>query len=181
MGVSGKATNLRWLVLLLCFGAVLARHWPAKGESQAGPAVRVSEGGPLQVLTFEGVRFSGDMFEALGRVKPPEVAETRRVELCTRIDEPSNFSGAGFRMKRVLRWGMIVGMRVHVPSNHPLELLGIQDGDIIMNLNGMPINGPEALSNIYSVLRRTSALIFLLERQGRQTIVEVELEPAPTP
>ena len=98
-------------------------------------------------------------------------------ELRNILDNPAQFAGKGFRMKPVLNGGEIVGMRVNLRnSSHPLARLGVQDGDIVKSLNGTPLNGPEALSSIYRVLRNTSSLSFDVERGGKAEKIEITLE-----
>lgn len=98
-------------------------------------------------------------------------------ELRNILDNPAQFAGQGFRMKPVLNGGEIVGMRVSIQDkNHPLARLGIQDGDVVKSLNGTPLNGPEALSSIYRVLRNTSSLSFDVERGGAPQKLDITLE-----
>lgn len=98
-------------------------------------------------------------------------------ELRNILDNPAEFAGKGFRMKPVLNGGEIVGMRVNIRNaSHPLARLGIKDGDIVKSLNGTPLNGPEALSSIYRVLRNTSSLSFDVDRGGSSEKVEITLE-----
>ena len=98
-------------------------------------------------------------------------------ELRNILDNPAEFAGRGFRMKPVLNGGEIIGMRVSLNNpSHPLARLGIQNGDIVKSLNGTPLNGPEALSNVYRVLRNTSSLNFEVERGGATQNVEITLE-----
>ncbi len=97
-------------------------------------------------------------------------------ELRNILDNPGQFAGKGFRMKPVLREGEIVGMRVTMKDgSHPLARLGVQDGDIVRSLNGQELNGPEALSSIYRVLRNTSSLKFDVERNGSPQTIDVSL------
>lgn len=97
-------------------------------------------------------------------------------ELRNILDNPGQFAGKGFRMKPVLREGEIVGMRVTMKDgSHPLARLGVQDGDIVRSLNGQELNGPEALSSIYRVLRNTSSLKFDVERNGQPQSIDVSL------
>jgi type II secretion system protein C len=98
-----------------------------------------------------------------------------QTELRNILDNPGQFAG-NFRLKPVLREGEIVGMRVNMKdSSHPLARLGVQDGDIVRSLNGQDLNGPEALSSIYRVLRNTSSLKFEVERNGQNQSIDVSL------
>lgn len=97
-------------------------------------------------------------------------------ELRNILDNPGQFAGKGFRLKPVLREGQIVGMRVTMKDpSHPLARLGIQDGDIVRSLNGQELNGPEALSSIYRLLRNTPSLKFDVERNGQAQAIDVSL------
>ena len=98
-------------------------------------------------------------------------------ELRNILDNPASFAGNGFRMKPVLNNGDIVGMRVAITNqSHPLARLGIQNGDGVKSLNGTPLNGPEALSNIYRLLRNTSNLSFEVDRNGTAEKIDITLE-----
>lgn len=98
-------------------------------------------------------------------------------ELRNILDNPAQFAGKGFRMKPVLNGGEIIGMRVSMTDgSHPLARLGIQDGDVVKSLNGTPLNGPEALSSIYRVLRNTSSLKFEVDRGGSSQDIDITLE-----
>jgi type II secretion system protein C len=98
-------------------------------------------------------------------------------ELRNILDNPAQFAGKGFRMKPVLNGGEIIGMRMNIRNtNHPLARLGIKDGDVVKSLNGTPLNGPEALSSIYRVLRNTSSLSFEVDRGGQSEKIEITLE-----
>jgi type II secretion system protein C len=98
-------------------------------------------------------------------------------ELRNILDNPAQFAGKGFRMKPVLNGGEIIGMRMNIRnSSHPLARLGIKNGDVVRSLNGTPLNGPEALSNIYRVLRNTSSLSFEVDRGGKSEKIEITLE-----
>ena len=44
------------------------------------------------------------------------------------------------------------------------------------SLNGTPLNGPEALSNIYRLLRNTSNLSFEVDRNGTAEKIDITLE-----
>jgi general secretion pathway protein C len=111
-----------------------------------------------------------------GTATPAAGAILSQRELRNILDNPGQFAGKGFRMKPVLREGEIVGMRVTMKdSSHPLARLGVQNGDIVRSLNGQELNGPEALSSIYRVLRNTSSLRFEVERNGQNQTIDVSL------
>lgn len=97
-------------------------------------------------------------------------------ELRNILDNPEKFAGQGFRMNPVLREGEIIGMQVALPdASHPLARLGLKHGDIVRTLNGQELNGPEALTSIYRVLRNTSSLRFEIERNGQNESIDVAL------
>ncbi len=97
-------------------------------------------------------------------------------ELRNILDNPEKFAGQGFRMNPVLREGEIIGMQVALPdTNHPLARLGLKHGDIVRTLNGQELNGPEALTSIYRVLRNTSSLRFEVERNGQNESIDIAL------
>ncbi len=102
---------------------------------------------------------------------PPSQAELRQL-----IDS-GKFSGT-VRLKPVKRENEIVGMEVKIKdASHPLYRLGIRNGDIVTSLNDSPLNGAEALSNAYRVIRNTPNLSFQVERGGRVIPVNVTLAP----
>lgn len=106
----------------------------------------------------------------------PGAAILSQRELRNILDHPEQFAGNGFRMKPVLREGEIVGMRISLRDpNHPLARLGVQDGDIVRSLNGQELNGPEALTSIYRVIRNSPNLRFEVERQGQPQVIDVAL------
>lgn len=65
-------------------------------------------------------------------------------------------------------------------ANSPADKGGVQRGDIIRGLNGVPVDGARtAFETVYNSLRPGIAVIFDLERAGRSLSVEVRIEPIP--
>jgi serine protease Do len=60
------------------------------------------------------------------------------------------------------------------PDN-PLAKLGINSGDVVMNLNGHPLVGPQDLPWVIDELRNNTTLEFQLERGGKPTLLEIHL------
>lgn len=155
-------------------------------------SVRLEANGQIQLLEMDsGTQLAGapTVRQPVQRIQPkpettPEPEQeadsgailTKR-ELRDILDNPAAFAGKGFRMKPVLKGGEIIGMRVSIrDASHPLARLGIKNGDVVRSLNGTPLNGPEALSSIYRVLRNTSNLSFDVDRGGSNQKVEVQLD-----
>lgn len=144
-----------------------------------------------------GARFAGDFVGGLGGAKDPameigvetvpaqetavqegsavEASEKEPVPIREFLDRPGHHTGAGIHMSPVLRDSDIVGMRVHIPVGHFFERLGIRDGDVIWEFNGTPVNGPEALFDMYRVLRKSRQSNFLVERDGQQITLTRDL------
>ncbi len=83
---------------------------------------------------------------------------------------------SGMRMKPVVQARWVKGMWVKVPPDHPLALMGLQTGDVVVAIQGQLIDGPAALSYLYRVLRESDDLHFLVEREGTYRCVRVQLE-----
>lgn len=160
-------------VTLEANGQVQVLEMNAEGPVQANAA-------PIQSVTPPPVTDPNaiptpEETPAEGEATGEAILTTR--ELRNILDNPAQFAGQGFRMKPVLNGGEIIGMRVSIQDkSHPLARLGIQDGDVVKSLNGTPLNGPEALSSIYRVLRNTSSLSFDVDRGGTTQKLDITLE-----
>lgn len=155
-------------------------------------SVTLELNGTVQVLEMNSTETLANQSAPVARPRPattvaqrpepsPTPAESDAIltqrELRNILDNPAQFAGKGFRMKPVLKGGEIIGMRVNIRnSSHPLARLGVQNGDIVKSLNGTPLNGPEALTSIYRVLRNTSNLSFEVDRGGTSEKIEITLE-----
>ena len=82
----------------------------------------------------------------------------------------------GMRMKPMVQAGWLKGMWVKVPPGHPLALLGLQTGDVLIAIQAQRIDSPDALSDFYRALRESDDLHFLVEREGAYRCVRVQIE-----
>ena len=89
------------------------------------------------------------------------------------LDTPACHS-SGLRTKPQLEGEEVVGMLVSGRDpRHPLSRLGIRDGDIVLSINGVSLDGPESLSQVYRIMRTSSTLQFEVIRDNRrQTITK---------
>lgn len=160
------------------------------GESVSGmlvkavdaTSVRLEAGGRVVVLEL----LTGEKRVVGGARLPSEASVVRQStnseailsqrELRGILDNPTNFAGK-LALNSVIRNGEVVGMRVAIrDASHPLARLGIRSGDVVKSLNGIPLDGPEALTQVYRVLRNTSHLSFEVDRGGASQKVEITLE-----
>lgn len=119
---------------------------------------------------------SGD---SRGAATPVESVEpiTSLKELVALLDDAATLSKQG-GLKPVTREDKVFGYAVRVKSPaFPLVRLGLQDGDIVTAVNGESMDGPEALTKIYRILRNTTDYRIEFERQGKPEALEVHLEP----
>ena len=83
---------------------------------------------------------------------------------------------SGMRTKPVMEAERLKGMWVKVPPGHPLALLGLQTGDVLIAIQAQRIDSPDALSDFYRALRESDDLHFLVEREGAYRCVRVQIE-----
>ncbi|WP_432822205.1 type II secretion system protein GspC [Trichloromonas sp.] len=56
-----------------------------------------------------------------------------------------------------------------------LARMGLQKGDVVLQVNGMPLNSPEKALQVFQQLREARSLSISLERQGQPTLFEYEV------
>ncbi|WP_415715108.1 type II secretory pathway component PulC-like protein [Maridesulfovibrio sp.] len=73
--------------------------------------------------------------------------------------------------------GKTQGFRVtNIKSNSMLKKLGLENGDVLMRINGEMITGPTKLLQIYGSLGSASAIAMDVERKGQMLSLIVELK-----
>ncbi len=79
------------------------------------------------------------------------------------------------RLSQVKRDGDILGYRVS-PGRQPelFNSVGLQNGDIAIQLNGQDLTDPEAMSNIFKSIAEVSELNLTVERSGQQHDIYIE-------
>jgi type II secretion system protein C len=102
---------------------------------------------------------------------------TSKKELVALLDGGmADFAKQG-SLKPIIREGEIVGFQIKVKDPaFPLARLGLQTGDIVLTLNGLPAKGPEGVRALLGTLRNSSSLQFEIERNGEKAVHKVDLE-----
>lgn len=91
------------------------------------------------------------------------------------IDNPGPWMGH-MNVKPFKKGDEVAGMQVNYSvADNPLAKLGINAGDVVTNLNGHPLKGPEDLSWVLSELRNNPNLSFQLERGGQAMPLDIHL------
>ena len=102
-------------------------------------------------------------------VVPRETAENTRANLGTELRlaqmQPRITDGKtdGFMIRRLRR-------------NSILNKLGLQRGDVVLNVNGMSLNSPEAALQIFQQLREARQITVGVERKGEAMTFSYELD-----
>ncbi|MBN2529535.1 MAG: hypothetical protein JXR76_24315 [Deltaproteobacteria bacterium] len=65
----------------------------------------------------------------------------------------------------------IVGFRLNAPA-----ILGIQPGDIVVAINGMPVERPEHLIALFKQLRTAASIKFSIIRDGKNEIAQTPVD-----
>jgi type II secretory pathway component PulC len=72
--------------------------------------------------------------------------------------------------------GQAVGLKLYGIRHGSLpNLLGYKNGDLILSINGMPVNSPEAALGTYSRLRSADTFSVELERKGQRLLKTCDL------
>ncbi|WP_390903524.1 type II secretion system protein GspC [Vibrio paucivorans] len=79
------------------------------------------------------------------------------------------------RMSQVKRDGDVVGYRV-TPGKQPelFRSVGLQSGDIAVQINGQDLTDPKAMSNVFKSITELSELNLTVERDGQQHDIYIE-------
>ena len=100
---------------------------------------------------------------------PRETAENTRANLGAELRlaqmQPRITDGKtdGFMIRRLRR-------------NSILNKLGLQRGDVVLNVNGMSLNSPEAALQIFQQLREARQITVGVERKGEAMTFSYELD-----
>lgn len=92
------------------------------------------------------------------------------------LDDPNAFlSQALFKPNN--KGGKTQGFKVtNIKSNSLLKKLGLENGDVLMRVNGEMITGPTKLLQVYGSLSGASAISIDVERKGQMLSLIVELK-----
>ena len=78
------------------------------------------------------------------------------------------------------RNGKNVGFRLFsIRPQSPYELVGFQNGDVVLSVNDIPMTTPDSALEAYTRARTMSVLRFGLERRGAPFVLEVMIVPGP--
>ncbi|WP_319777820.1 type II secretory pathway component PulC-like protein [Maridesulfovibrio sp.] len=92
------------------------------------------------------------------------------------LDDPNAFLKQAL-FKPNSKGGKTQGFRVtNIKSNSMLKKLGLENGDVLMRINGEMITGPTKLLQIYGSLGSASAIAMDVERKGQMLSLIVELK-----
>lgn len=105
---------------------------------------------------------------ASGRLTPPgsmQEAITQNVDTITQVIRPQPYMPNG-EMK---------GYRVYPGRNREqFVALGLQPGDLVTEINGMPLNNPQQAMQIFKALGETSQAQVLVERDGKSQTLTLD-------
>jgi PDZ domain-containing protein len=79
-----------------------------------------------------------------------------------------------------IRNGKPIGFRVsRLQSGGSLERIGLQNGDVVLAINGYHLTSPDKALAAYMKLKRANHLSIEIERNGFRTTIELDLVPSP--
>ncbi len=92
------------------------------------------------------------------------------------LEDPNAFLNQAL-FKPNNKGGKTQGFRVtNIKSNSLLKKLGLENGDVLMRVNGEMITGPTKLLQVYGSLGGASAIYIDVERKGQMLSLVVELK-----
>ena len=75
-----------------------------------------------------------------------------------------------------LRDGKPIGFRLSgIRSDGPFAAIGLENGDILLEVNGMPIETPDAALAAYAKLRTASHVWLAIERDRRRIRMDYDI------
>ena len=83
---------------------------------------------------------------------------------------------ADLKAKPIIREGDMIGARLTIPPGHLIAKIGLQNQDILLSVNGHPVDKPGALAGLLPLIRNSHTLVFEVERQGAVEKVVLELD-----
>jgi general secretion pathway protein C len=100
----------------------------------------------------------------------PEVWEIDRA-LVDRVSAESDLVTHEYRALPRERAGHVVGLAMYgIRRSSLFGRLGLQNGDVLVDINGVPLSSPEPLLNVESLARTTNSLFLRLERRGEERV-----------
>lgn len=154
-----KSGNFRWFLLFLTLAALGAHIGLLRSE---------------RIVSDKPTAWVGQVGESASAWSESELPAIRRpMTLKEMLDNP--LMGTPRRCFRPIENGKkLVGLRVAISVDdweNPLREVGLHDQDVVIKINGIPIAGPENVSNLWRLLRQGLKVTFLVERGGE--LVEV--------
>lgn len=99
-----------------------------------------------------------------------------KAQAATVLEDPNAFLNQAL-FKPNSKDGKTQGFRItNIKSNSLLKKLGLENGDVLMRVNGEMITGPAKLLQIYGSLGGASAIYMDVERKGQILSLVVELK-----
>ena len=83
---------------------------------------------------------------------------------------------ADLKAKPIIREGDMVGALLTIPPGHLITKIGLQNQDILLSVNGHPVDKPGALAGLLPLIRNSHTLVFEVERLGKVEKVVLELD-----
>lgn len=91
------------------------------------------------------------------------------------LNDPMSLNGK-IRFRTVTEGGRVKGLRAYPGTDVPLfNKLGLQGGDVITAINGIPVGDTVAMTNLYSQLGSMSEIKVEFERMGQKKFIQVPL------
>ena len=138
---------------------------PVAAQRATGPRV-TSQRTEAQVMT--------QLRAGIRTVSPDEIEFTRDAFNLLLLEQARLLRAA--RMMPALQNGQPVGIRIlGVTPDGVLALLGLQNGDIVVALNNLPIASPEQALGAYSAIRNATTIEARIERAGTVRVVRYRL------
>ncbi len=129
---------------------------PARGEPAAAPPTAQADAGGIRPIAPNRWRVEGSVIEQT-RGNLGEVLKSARME-------PRLVDGATD--------GFVIAM---LQPGSLLSQMGFRKGDVVLQVNGMPLDSPEKALQIFQQLREARSLRVHLERQGQPSVFEYEV------
>lgn len=161
----------------------VALNWRSTGPQVIGPA---AESAPARATTTRPSTSQPSAPPAARPALPP--AATEAVSAAPLIDE----FGPDFRQRllndplQLMRYitlvpvqqeGQLYGFRLNPGSQRALfEQLGLQPGDLLVSVDGQPVNNTAAMMRLPQQLRDARSVDLIIEREGQQRPLRLEME-----
>jgi type II secretory pathway component PulC len=134
------------------------------------PLVLFLGAGAIFVHRLEGVRATGVV-----NFRPDPVVWIRRSVSGAVLEDPFRFIN-GIRIVPSLRDGRPNGFKIYaVRPDSVFARLGLQNGDLILGVNGRSFHTPDAALETFNSFRSAHRLMCEIERHGRKMILAIEI------